>query len=66
MGMVDVKPGGAECLVLGDSIVRNVGAANANTRVECFPGIRDDQLRRVMENIYFGRSDSVVIHVEGQ
>jgi hypothetical protein len=42
---VKVKPRGAKCLVLGDSIVRNVGAGKTNTRVECFPGIRADQLR---------------------
>jgi hypothetical protein len=58
-----VKPGGAKCLVLGDSIVRKIGAANANMRVEGFPGIRTDQLCRVMENRDFGCSDSVVIHV---
>jgi predicted RNase H-like nuclease (RuvC/YqgF family) len=34
LDMVEVKPGGANCLVLGDSIVRNVGAANANMRIE--------------------------------
>jgi len=49
--------------VLGDSIVRNVGAVKPNTRVECFPGIRADQLRKVMENRDLGYSDAVVIHV---
>ena len=32
-------------------------------RVECFPGTRADQLRRVIENRDFGLSDAVVIHV---
>jgi hypothetical protein len=41
---VTVKPVGEKCLVLGDSIVRNVGAEKSNMRVECFPGIRGDQL----------------------
>jgi len=50
-------------LVLGDSIVRNVGAEKPNMRVECFPGIRADQLRRVMENRNLGYSNTVVIHV---
>jgi hypothetical protein len=59
-----VKQGGAKCLVLGDSIVRNVGTDKANMRVECFPGIRADQLRREMENRNFGYSDTVVIHVD--
>jgi hypothetical protein len=60
--MVTVKPGGEKCLVLGDSIVRNAGAEKSNMRVGCFPGIRSDQLRRVMENRDFGCADAVVIH----
>ena len=52
-----------KCLVLGDSIVGNVKAEKPNMRVECFPGIRTDQLRRVMENKNLGYSDTVVIHV---
>ena len=47
---VTVKPVSEKCLVLGDSIVRNVGTEKPNMRVECFPGIRADQLRRVVEN----------------
>jgi len=58
-----VKTVSDRCLVLRDSIVRNVGAAKPNIRVECFPGIRADQLRRVMENRDLGRADSVIIHV---
>ena len=52
-----------KCLVLGDSIVRNVGAETPNMRVECFLGIRADELRRVVENRNLGYSDTVVIHV---
>ena len=58
-----VKPVVEKCLVLGDSIVRNVGAEKPNMRFECFPGIKTDQLRRVMENTNLGYSDTVVIHV---
>jgi hypothetical protein len=58
-----VKHGGAKCLVLGDSIVRNIGTDKTNMRVEYFPGIRADKLRRVMENRNFGFSDTIVIHV---
>jgi hypothetical protein len=61
--IVTVKPVIEKCLVLGDSIVRNVGAEKPNMRVECFPGIRADQLHRVMENRNLGYSDTVVIHV---
>ena len=52
-----------KCLVLVDSIVRNAGAEKPNMRVERFPGIRADQLRRLMENRNLGYSDTVVIHV---
>ena len=60
---VMVKSVGEKCLVLGDSIVRNAGAEKSNMRVECFSGIRADQLRRVMENRDLEYSDAVVIHV---
>jgi hypothetical protein len=43
---VTVKPRRERCLVVGDSIVRNVGADKSDMRVECFPGISSDQLRR--------------------
>jgi hypothetical protein len=38
---------GKQCLVVGDSIIRNVGTGQNNMVVECFPGIRTDQLHRV-------------------
>ena len=62
-GTVTVKPVGEKCLVLGDCIVRNVGAENSNMRVECFPGIRADHLQREIKNRDLGNSDAVVIHV---
>jgi hypothetical protein len=52
---------GAECLVLGDSIIWNV--ESEHVRVQCFPGIRTEQLQRVMENRELGSPDTVVIHV---
>jgi hypothetical protein len=52
---------GAECLVLGVSIIRNV--ESKHVRVQCFPGIRTEQLLRVMENRDLGSPDTVVIHV---
>jgi hypothetical protein len=60
---VKVKPVGEKCLVLGHSIVRNVGAGKSNMRVECFPGITGDQLQRIMENRDLGHSEAVVINV---
>lgn len=62
------KPGGEKWLVMGDSIVRNVGAERLNMKVECFPGIRSNQLSRVVEQRDIEKSDvgnpeAVVIHV---
>jgi hypothetical protein len=51
----------AECLVLGDSIIRNV--ESEHVRVQCCPGIRTEQLQRVMENIDLWSPDTVAIHV---
>jgi hypothetical protein len=41
---------GEKCLVLGDSVIRNVGTERRNMVVECFQGIRTDQMHRVVEN----------------
>ena len=54
---------GGECLVLGDSIIRNVGIECSDIKVECFPDIRTEQLQRVIENRDLGSPDTVVIHV---
>jgi hypothetical protein len=37
-----------KCLVVGDSILRNVGAEHPDMKVECLPGIRTGQLHRVI------------------
>jgi hypothetical protein len=54
---------GGECLVLGDSIIRNVGSECSDMKVECFPGIRTEQLHRVIEKRDLGSPDTIVIHV---
>jgi len=54
---------GGECLVLGDSIIRNVGTKCSDVKTECFPGIRTEQLHRVIENRDLGCPDTVIIHV---
>ncbi|XP_021927639.1 uncharacterized protein LOC110833640 [Zootermopsis nevadensis] len=61
--MAQKLQGSAEFLVLGDSIIRDVGTEHRNIKVECFPGIRTEQLQRVMENRDLGSPDTVVIHV---
>jgi hypothetical protein len=38
---------GSECLVLSESIIRNV--ESEHVRVQCCPGIRTEQLQRLME-----------------
>jgi hypothetical protein len=66
VGRRDTVPGhhkGGECLVLGDSIIQNVGTECSGRKVECFPGIRTEQLQRFIEKIDLGSPDSVVIHV---
>jgi hypothetical protein len=66
VGMRDaapVKHGGKECLVLGDSIVWDVGTEHTNTTSHCFPGIRNEQLHRVKENRDLGSPETVVIRV---
>ena len=54
---------GEQCLVLGNSIIRNVGTGHNNMMVECFLGIRTEQLHRVLENRDLGSPDTAVIHV---
>jgi hypothetical protein len=57
-----VKHEGRKCLVLGDSMVENVGKEYSNTTGECILGIRTE-LQRVMENKELGNPDTAVIHV---
>jgi hypothetical protein len=38
-----------KCMVVGDSIFRNVGAEHPDKMAECFPAIRTEQLQRVIE-----------------
>jgi lysophospholipase L1-like esterase len=50
-------------MVVSDSIVRNVGAEHADMKVGCFPGIKTEQLHRVMEKRDLVSPDTVIIHV---
>jgi len=43
--------------------VRNVGAEHADMKVKCFPGIKAEQLHRVMEKRDLVSPDTVIIHV---
>ena len=52
-----------KCLVLGDLIIWNVGTECSDMKVECFLGIRMEQLHRVIENRDLGSPHIVVTHV---
>jgi hypothetical protein len=61
--IVPTKQKFAKCMVVGDSVVRNVGTEHTDMMVECFPGIKTEQLRRVIEKRDLGSPETVVIHV---
>jgi hypothetical protein len=52
-----------DCLVLGDSIIRNVGTECSDVKAECFPCIRTEELYRVIENRVLVSPYVVVFHV---
>ena len=52
-----------KCMVVGDSIVRNVGAHHADMKVEYFPGIKTKQLHRVLERRDLVSPETLIIHV---
>ena len=52
-----------KCMVIGDSIVRNVGSDHADMKVQCFPEIKTEQLHRVMEKRDLVSPETLIIHV---
>ena len=52
-----------KCMVIGDSIVRNVGVVHADMKAECFPGIKTEQLHRVLEKRDLVSPETLIIHV---
>jgi len=52
-----------KCMVVGDSLVRNVGTDHADMKVECFPGIKTEQLNRVIESRELAGTETLIIHV---
>jgi hypothetical protein len=62
-GKRDTVPAKQVCVVVGDSMLRNVGAEHTDMMVECFPGIRTEQLHRVIEKRDLGSPETVIIHV---
>jgi hypothetical protein len=39
-----------ECLVVGDSIIRNVETRQNNMKAACFPGVTTEQLHRILDS----------------
>jgi hypothetical protein len=60
---VPAKQKSAKCVVVGDSMLSNVGAEHTDMMVEGFPGIRTEQLHRVIEKRDLGSPETVIIHV---
>jgi lysophospholipase L1-like esterase len=50
-------------MVIGDSLVRGVGDEHTDMMVESFPGIRTEQLHKVIEKSDLGSPETVIIHV---
>ena len=50
-------------MVVGDSTARNVRAEHADMKVECFPGIKTEQLHGVLEKRDLVGPETVIIHV---
>jgi lysophospholipase L1-like esterase len=60
--IVPIKQKAAKCMVVGDSVVRGVGDEHTEM-VECFPGIKTEQLHKVIEKRDLGSPETVIIHV---
>ena len=52
-----------QCLVVGDSIIRNVETGQNNMKAACFPGVATEQLHRILDSRDLGTTDTVIIHV---
>ena len=52
-----------KCMMVGDLILRSVGAERAEMMVERFPGIKTEQLHGVIEKTDLGSPETVIIHV---
>jgi len=60
---ISTKQNVTKCVVAGDSVVRSIGAEHADMKVECFPGIKTEQLHRVMEKRDLGSSEIFIINL---
>jgi len=53
----------AKCMVVSDSVLRIVGAEHEDMMLECFLGVKTEQLHRVIEKRELGSPETVIIHV---
>ena len=51
-------------MVVGELMLRKFGAEHKVMTVECFQGIKSEELHRVIEKNYLGSSEPVIIHVD--
>ena len=63
MYTVPAKQRTAKCMLVSDSLLRSAGAEHANMMVECFPGIKTEQLHRETEDRYLRSPETAIIHV---
>jgi hypothetical protein len=62
MDTVPAKQKVVKCMVVGDLVLRNGRAEQADTKVECFPGIKTKQLHIVIASRDLGSPETVIIH----
>jgi hypothetical protein len=61
---VPAKQKVAKSMVVGYSVLRNVGAEHADMKVECIPGINTEQLHRLIERRDLGSPETIIIQVD--
>ncbi|KAJ4432824.1 hypothetical protein ANN_21463 [Periplaneta americana] len=57
------KKHGAASVIIGDSIIRHVGNLHSELATECYPGIRVNEMKSVIENQERGDPKNIVLHV---
>jgi len=53
----------AKCMAVGDLMLHNFGAERTDKMVQCFQGIKTEQLHRVEGKRDLGSAESVIIHM---
>lgn len=57
------EKGSAECVVIGDSMVRYVAEENPELEVECYPGIGVEKMKDIIEQRERGEPKKIILHV---